>query len=330
MANITILGSGSWGLALALTLYDNNHNITVWTKFPDEAEYLLQSRKSRFLPGIYIPQEIEITTKTDSFNDADIVVLAVPSFAIRETAKLLKDKNKGIIVNVAKGLEAGSLKTLSTVIKEETNIPVCVLSGPSHAEEVSKKVPTSIVAANENFEVCKTVIDTFSTSYLRIYSNNDVLGVELGGALKNVIAVAGGFCDGLELGDNSKAALITRGLNEIACLGCALGATENTFAGLSGLGDLIVTCNSRHSRNHRFGELIAKGAAPQNALATVGTVEGYHAVKQAVTLAEKMNIEMPITNLCYKVMYEGLNVNDAMRMLMSRPSKDEHDFLWVK
>lgn len=330
MANITILGSGSWGLGLALTLLDNNHNVTVWTKFPDEAEYLLQNRKSRFLPGIYIPQEIEITTKSDSFNDADIVVLAVPSFAIRETAALLKNKKTGIIINVAKGLEAGSLKTLSQVIKEETSLPVCVLSGPSHAEEVSKKVPTSIVAANENYDICKTVIETFSTSYLRIYSNNDVLGVELGGALKNVIAVAGGFCDGLELGDNSKAALITRGLNEIASLGCALGATENTFAGLSGLGDLIVTCNSRHSRNHRFGELIARGATPENALKTVGTVEGYHAVKQAMALADKMNIEMPITTLCYKVIYENLNVQEAMKMLMSRPSKDEHDFLWVK
>ena len=330
MANITILGSGSWGLALALTLLDNSHNITVWTKFPEEAEELKLNRKSRFLPNVIIPKDIEITTKTDSFNDADIAVLAVPSFAIRETARLLKNKKTGIIVNVAKGLEADSLKTLSQVIKEETSLPVCVLSGPSHAEEVSKKVPTSIVAANENFEVCKTVIDTFSTSYFRIYSNNDVLGVELGGALKNVIAVAGGFCDGLELGDNSKAALITRGLNEIACLGCALGATENTFAGLSGLGDLIVTCNSRHSRNHRFGELVARGATPENALKTVGTVEGYHAAKQAVALAEKQNIEMPITTLCYKVMYENMNVNNAMKMLMSRPSKDEHDFLWVK
>lgn len=330
MANVTILGSGSWGLALALTLLDNNHNVTVWTKFSDEAEELNLNRKSRFLPKIYIPEEIEITTKTDSFDSADIVVLAVPSFAIRETAALLKNKKTGIIINVAKGLEAGSLKTLSQVIKEETSLPVCVLSGPSHAEEVSKKVPTSIVAANENYDICKTVIDAFSTSYLRIYSNNDVLGVELGGALKNVIAVAGGFCDGLELGDNSKAALITRGLNEIATLGCALGATENTFAGLSGLGDLIVTCNSRHSRNHRFGELIARGATPENALKTVGTVEGYHAVKQAMALAKQQNIEMPITTLCYKVMYENLNVQEAMKMLMSRPSKDEHDFLWVK
>lgn len=330
MANVTILGSGSWGLALALTLYDNKHNITVWSKFKDEVNELKTNRKSRFLPKIYIPEEIEITTKTDSLKTADIVVLAVPSFAIRDTAKLLKNKKEGIIVNVAKGLEEKSLKTLSQVIKEETSLPVCVLSGPSHAEEVSKKVPTSIVAANENFEICKTVIDAFSTPYLRIYSNNDVLGVELGGALKNVIAVAGGFCDGLELGDNSKAALITRGLNEIASLGCALGATEKTFAGLSGLGDLIVTCNSRHSRNHRFGELVAKGSKPCDALKTVGTVEGYHAAKQVIALAKKQGVEMPIATLCYKVMYEDLNVQDAMKILMTRPSKDESDFLWVK
>jgi len=306
MANITILGSGSWGLALALTLYDNKHNITVWTKFKDEARELQLNRKSKFLPKIYIPEEIEITTKLDSLKTADIVVLAVPSFAIRDTAKLLKNKKDGIVVNVAKGLEEKSLKTLSTVIKEETSLPVCVLSGPSHAEEVSKRVPTSIVAANENYEICKTVIDTFSTPYLRIYSNNDVLGVELGGALKNVIAVAGGFCDGLELGDNSKAALITRGLNEIACLGCSLGANENTFAGLSGLGDLIVTCNSRHSRNHRFGELVAKGSKPIDALKTVGTVEGYHAAKQVIALAKKQNIECPFqhfaTRLCMKTL----------------------------
>ena len=330
MANVTILGSGSWGLALALTLYDNKHNITIWSKFKDEANELKLNRKSKFLPKIYIPEEIEITTKLDSLKTADIVVIAVPSFAIRDTAKLLKNKKSGIVVNVAKGLEEKTLKTLSQVIKEETNLPVCVLSGPSHAEEVSKKVPTSIVAANENYDVCKTVIDAFSTSYLRIYSNNDVLGVELGGALKNVIAVAGGFCDGLELGDNSKAALITRGLNEIASLGCSLGANENTFAGLSGLGDLIVTCNSRHSRNHRFGELVARGSKPSDALKTVGTVEGYHAAKQVVALAKKQGVEMPIASLCYKVMYENLNVQEAMKMLMTRPSKDEHDFLWVK
>lgn len=330
MANITILGAGSWGLAMALTLRDNNHNVTVWTKFKEEENELNLRRKSRMLPGVIIPEEIVITTNTDSFDCCDIAVIAVPSFAVRETAKLLKNKKQGFIVNLAKGLEANSLKRLSQVISEEVSVPICVLSGPSHAEEVSKKVPTSIVAANEDYEICKKVIDAFSTSYLRIYSNNDVCGVELGGALKNIIAVAGGFCDGLELGDNSKAALITRGLNEIAHLGCALGAVENTFAGLSGLGDLIVTCNSRHSRNHRFGELIARGSEPASALKTVGTVEGYHAVKQALLLAEKHNIEMPITTLCYKVMYEGLNVNDAIKMLLSRPSKDEKDFLWVK
>lgn len=330
MYNITILGSGSWGIALALTLNDNNHNVTLWTKFKEEAEELKTKRKSHLLPHITIPEKIKITTNTASINDADIVVIAVPSFAVRETAKLLKNKKNGLIVNVAKGLEESSLKRLSEVISEETSLPVIVLSGPSHAEEVSRKVLTSLVAANENYDNCKIISKVFSNEYLRVYANNDVRGVELGGAFKNIIAVAGGFCDGLELGDNSKAALITRGLSEIARLGCKLGAKERTFAGLSGLGDLIVTCNSRHSRNHRFGELLAKGAKPEDALKTVGTVEGYHAAKLAIKLAEKLQVEMPIARQCYKVMYENANANEVIKELMTRPLKEENEILWIE
>lgn len=330
MYNITILGSGSWGIALALTLNDNNHNVTLWTKFKEEAEELKTKRKSHLLPNITIPEKIKITTNTASINDADIVVIAVPSFAVRETAKLLKNKKNGLIVNVAKGLEKSSLKRLSEVISEETSLPVIVLSGPSHAEEVSRKVLTSLVAANENYDNCKIISKVFSNEYLRVYVNNDVRGVELGGALKNIIAVAAGFCDGLELGDNSKAALITRGLSEIARLGCKLGAKERTFAGLSGLGDLIVTCNSRHSRNHRFGELLAKGAKPEDALKTVGTVEGYHAAKLAIKLAEKLQVDMPITRQCYKVMYENANANEVIKELMTRPLKEENEILWIE
>ena len=330
MYNITILGSGSWGIALALTLNDNNHNVTLWTKFKEEAEELKTKRKSHLLPNITIPEKIKITTNTASINDADIVVIAVPSFAVRETAKLLKNKKNGLIVNVAKGLEKSSLKRLSEVISEETSLPVIVLSGPSHAEEVSRKVLTSLVDANENYDNCKIISKVFSNEYLRVYVNNDVRGVELGGALKNIIAVAAGFCDGLELGDNSKAALITRGLSEIARLGCKLGAKERTFAGLSGLGDLIVTCNSRHSRNHRFGELLAKGAKPEDALKTVGTVEGYHAAKLAIKLAEKLQVDMPITRQCYKVMYENANANEVIKELMTRPLKEENEILWIE
>ena len=330
MYNITILGSGSWGIALALTLNDNNHNVTLWTKFKEEAEELKTKRKSHLLPNITIPEKIKITTNTASINDADIVVIAVPSFADRETAKLLKNKKNGLIVNVAKGLEKSSLKRLSEVISEETSLPVIVLSGPSHAEEVSRKVLTSLVAANENYDNCKIISKVFSNEYLRVYVNNDVRGVELGGALKNIIAVAAGFCDGLELGDYSKAALITRGLSEIARLGCKLGAKERTFAGLSGLGDLFVTCNSRHSRNHRFGELLAKGAKPEDALKTVGTVEGYHAAKLAIKLAEKLQVDMPITRQCYKVMYENANANEVIKELMTRPLKEENEILWIE
>ncbi len=330
MADITVLGSGGWGIALGLTLFENGHNVTLWTKFSEEANSLNAARESKLLPGITIPKEIAITTDTSSILTCDIAVMAVPSFAVRETAKLLKNKKNGIIVNVAKGFEKESLKRLSVTIEEETTLPVIVLSGPSHAEEVARKVPTSLVAAGNNYDDVHTVIKTFSCQTLRIYSTNDKCGVELGGALKNVIAVAGGFCDGLQLGDNTRAALITRGLVEIARLGTAMGADEKTFAGLSGLGDLIVTCTSKHSRNHRFGELVAKGMDVNEALKTVGTVEGYHAAALTMKLAKKYNVTMPITAECCKVMYEGMPVKDAVKHLMTRPVCDETETTWIK
>ncbi len=330
MSDIAVLGSGGWGIALALTLNNNGHRVKLWSKFKDETQNLSQHRESPLLSGVKIPEKIEITNDISCIDDADICVIAVPSFAVRDTARLLKDKKTGIIVNVAKGLEKGSLKRLSEVIKEETQIPVCVLSGPSHAEEVARQVPTSLVAAGENYDVCHKVITAFAGDNLRIYSNNDVCGVELGGALKNIIAVAGGFCDGMGLGDNTRAALITRGLTEIARLGCAMGAEEKTFAGLSGLGDLIVTCTSRHSRNHRFGELVAKGTGIKEALDTVGTVEGYHAAALARELAAQHRIEMPITEQCYQVMYNNGSAKEAVKILMSRPHKDETEISWLK
>ncbi len=330
MADITVLGSGGWGIALSLTLYENGHNVTLWTKFTEEAEMLNEKRESPLLSGVPIPRQIEITTNANCIKKAAIVVMAVPSFAVRETAKLLKDKTSGIIVNVAKGFEKGTLKRLSEVIKEETKAPVVVLSGPSHAEEVARKVPTSLVAAGEEKENVIQIMHAFSCPTLRVYSSNDICGVELGGALKNVIAVAGGFCDGLDLGDNSRAALITRGLAEIARLGTAMGAAEQTFAGLSGLGDLIVTCTSRHSRNHRFGEYVAKGMSVSEALKTVGTVEGYHAASMTMELAKKYGIEMPISEICYKVMYENFDVKKAVEYLMTRPNRDETETTWIK
>ena len=333
MAKITVLGSGGWGLALAITLFTNGHEVKVWSPFKEEVEQLRTKRTNeKLLKGIYISDKIEITDDISVSEGSDITVIATPSFAVGETAARLRAvKKPGIIVNVAKGFEKASCKRLSEVITRELpSAKLVVLSGPSHAEEVARGIPTMLAASGCDPEAQKIVQKVFSNEYLRVYVNNDVRGVELGGALKNIIAVAAGFCDGLELGDNSKAALITRGLSEIARLGCKLGAKERTFAGLSGLGDLIVTCNSRHSRNHRFGELLAKGAKPEDALKTVGTVEGYHAAKLAIKLAEKLQVDMPITRQCYKVMYENANANEVIKELMTRPLKEENEILWIE
>lgn len=327
---ITILGSGGWGIALALSAKRNNNRVSLWSPFEKEVNSLNLTRESgKLLPGIIIPDSIKITTDISVAENDDITIIAVPSLAVRQTAeKLSKLNNLGIVVNVSKGLESGTLKRLSQVINEEVNAPVVVLSGPSHAEEVARKVPTSLVAAGDLNAAAK-VINAFSSEFLRIYTNEDLIGAELGGALKNVIALAAGFCDGLGLGDNTRAALITRGLSEIARLGVALGAKERTFAGLTGLGDLVVTCTSRHSRNHRFGMLVGQGTDIDTALNEVGTVEGYYATKMAYELSVKTGVEMPIVNECYGVLYENRNVYESVRKLMLRPSKDEHENLWI-
>ncbi len=323
---VTVLGAGGWGLALALTLDINQHKVTVWSPFEEEVNTLLKYRKNeKLLPGITIPDSINITTDLSVCADDDITVIATPSFAVRQTAERLKAvKNSGIVVNVAKGFENSTLMRLSEVIESE--LPDCalvVLSGPSHAEEVARKIPTMLTAAGKNDEACKIVQEAFSNDYLRVYTNSDVIGVELGGALKNVIAVAAGVCDGMGLGDNSKAALITRGLVEMARLGEKLGAKAATFSGLTGMGDLIVTCTSRHSRNHRFGELVGKGVAVEEALHTVGTVEGYFACKAAYNLAQKYSVNTPIIELCYKLLFENYPVEDIVKTLMLRPFKEE-------
>ncbi len=328
---ITVLGSGGWGIALAMVASRNGHNVALWSPFENEVVELSKEREhKRLLKGVKIPEEIVITTDINVADNDDITVIAVPSHAVRATAKRIKDiKNPGVVVNVSKGLEEGSFKRLSEVIGEETNRPVVVLSGPSHAEEVSRSVPTSLVAASVNSKAASIAIEAFSCDTLRIYSNEDVIGVELGGALKNVIAVASGICSGLSLGDNSRAALITRGLTEIARLGVTVGAKERTFAGLTGLGDLIVTCTSLHSRNNRFGMLVGGGRDVKSALNEIGTVEGYYATEQAYKLAKKVGAEMPIIEQCYRVLYEGADVKTAISNLMNRPQKDEHESLWI-
>lgn len=328
---ISVLGSGGWGIALAISANRNGHQVLLWSPFEEEVKELCVSRESKkLLKGVKIPENIAITTNLSLIENSDITIIATPSIAVRETAVRLKNINSpGIVVNVAKGFEAESLKRLSEVISAEITAPVVVMSGPSHAEEVARKVPTSLVACSKDSNAAKTVIDAFSNEFFRLYTNEDMVGVELGGALKNIIAVAAGVCDGMGLGDNTRAALITRGLTEIARLGIALGAKERTFAGLSGLGDLIVTCTSKHSRNHSFGELIGQGVAVKEALQRIGTVEGYYATELAYKLALKVGAEMPIISKCYNVLYQNADVKDAIKDLMLRPARDEQESLWI-
>ena len=323
---ITVLGAGGWGLALALTLETNKHNVTVWSPFEDEVNALLKNRSNeKLLPGITITDSIKITTDLSVCADDEITVIATPSFAVRQTAEKLKSvKNHGILVNVAKGFENSTLMRLSEVLENEfPELDIVVLSGPSHAEEVAREIPTMLTAAGKNAEACKVVQEIFSNDYLRVYTSTDVIGVEMGGALKNVIAVAAGVCDGMGLGDNSKAALITRGLVEMSRLGEKFGAKAVTFSGLTGMGDLIVTCTSKHSRNHRFGELVGKGVTVEEALSTVGTVEGYFACEAAYSLAQKYNVNTPIIELCHKLLFENYPVEDIVKTLMLRPFKEE-------
>ncbi len=335
MAKIVVLGSGGWGTALAVTAFRNGHEVWLWSKFPQEIEEIKKhGENKKLLPGVAIPEDICLTSDLSCINAADLVVMAVPSFAVRQTAGLLKPfLTAGItVVNVSKGLEEGSLKRLSEVIQEELpEAKVAVLSGPSHAEEVSRGIPTTVVAAAAEMPVAEYVQELFASGTFRIYTNSDIAGVELGGALKNVIALCAGVCDGLGLGDNTKAALMTRGITEIARLGEALGARAETFGGLSGIGDLIVTCTSMHSRNRRAGILIGQGKTAAQAIQEIGmTVEGYHAAKTAKELADKTGVEMPIVEQCYAVLYQDLSAKQAISNLMGRPYKHEMEQIWIQ
>jgi len=327
MLKVSVLGSGGWGIALAIAAFNNGHKVVLWTPFEEEAELLNTKRTNdRLLNGIIIPEEIQITTDISAINDSKITIIATPSTAVRSVAQRLKEcHNTGIIVNVAKGFEKESLKLLSDIIEEELpDSYVAVLSGPSHAEEVARNIPTSVVAAAKSLPVAEIVQNVMSNEFLRIYTSTDLSGVEIGGGLKNVIAVCAGICDGLGLGDNTKAALITRGLAEMTRLGVAMGAREYTFAGLTGLGDLVVTCTSRHSRNNRFGNKVGSGTPVQQALSEVGTVEGYYAAEMAYKLAQKYSVEVPIIEECYNILYMNKNVKDAVSNLMLRPNRREY------
>lgn len=327
MADIAVLGAGGWGMALAINAYECGHNVKIWSPFSEEVTLLNEKRgNEKLLSGVTLPEKIEITDDISCVNGCAITIIATPSVAVRSVAqKLSKEKNFGIVVSVSKGFEKGSNKRLSTVILEELpDTNVVVLSGPSHAEEVARHIPTSLVAASDSVAAAEIVQDMLVNDYLRIYTSADVIGVELGGAIKNVIAICAGICDGLGLGDNSKAALITRGLAEMTRLGVRMGASERTFSGLAGIGDLVVTCTSKHSRNNRFGFKVGSGVPVEQALKEVGTVEGYYAAFMSYELAKINRIEMPIIEKCYGVLYENHTPESAVMDLMRRPKRSEN------
>jgi glycerol-3-phosphate dehydrogenase (NAD(P)+) len=333
MAKITILGAGGFGLALAVLFSGEGHEITVWTPIDEEITEINKTRENkRKLPNIKIPESVKLTGDISVVNGADIVVSGVPTFALRSTLMFAKPyfNENSVFVNTSKGLESGSLKRMSEIAAEIIpNIPFVVLSGPSHAEEVALCVPTAVVAASENKNAADYIQKELTNVYFRVYYSADVIGCELGGALKNVIALSAGICDGLDSGDNTKAALMTRGITEIARLGVSLGALESTFAGLTGIGDLIVTCTSMHSRNRRAGILIGKGTNPEEAVRQIGTVEGYACTSAAYELSKKMGISMPITEQCFNILYNGIKPADAIKNLMVRPTKQEKEEIWV-
>lgn len=331
---ISVLGSGGWGTALALLLLENGHDVTLWSYMEKESATLREKGENPVLPGVKLPRELKLTSDMNCVKDCRAVVLATPSFAVRTTAAqaaALLDEGT-VIVSVSKGIEKDTSLTLTQAIEEATGgrFPVCALSGPSHAEEVGRGVPTTVVAASKDRPTAELVQDLFMNRRFRVYITDDVVGVELGAALKNVIALCAGVCDGLGYGDNTKAALMTRGLTEIARLGEALGGRKATFAGLAGVGDLIVTCCSMHSRNRRCGIAIGQGTPVKQAVEEMGmVVEGYYAAATARALAQKAGVEMPIAEAAYQVLYEGKDPRSVTTELMTRDRKPENEESWV-
>lgn len=330
MAEIGMIGAGSWGTALSVLLSNNGHHVTVWSIMQPEIDMLNKYHEHKDkLPGVKLPEDMTFTTDlAAACSNKDLLVLAVPSPFTRSTSHSMKDvvSDGQIIVSVAKGIEEKTLDTLSMIISEE--IPqsrVVVLSGPSHAEEVGQGMPTAIVAGCEDLSLAAYVQDIFMSDVFRVYTSDDVYGIQLGAALKNVIALAAGIADGLGYGDNTKAALITRGIHEIARLGEAAGGRRETFQGLTGIGDLIVTCASMHSRNRRAGILIGQGKSYEEAMAEVKqVVEGVYSAKAAVALADKYNVQLPIIGEVNDVLFNGKDPGEAMKDLMNRDRKNEY------
>lgn len=329
---ISVLGAGGWGTTLAVLLYYNGHKVSLWEYNPDYYTELLYKRENViFLPGIKIPEDINITNNIeDAVYDSNMIILAVPSQFLRSSISGLEFSQikNSILVSVAKGIENKTLMTMSHMIKDVfpqiSDEQIGALSGPSHAEEVSRRIPTAVVAASASMETSQHIQSAFMNSYFRVYSSTDILGVELGGAFKNVIAVGAGIIDGVKFGDNTKAAIMTRGVAEISRLGIAMGASPETFAGLSGMGDLIVTCMSRHSRNRYVGEQIGAGKTLKEVISSMNMVaEGVDTSRSASQLAAKYNIETPITTEVYKILFEDKNPVIAATDLMTRDMKME-------
>ena len=329
MAKVSVIGAGSWGTALALLLHKNGNEVTIWSKFDAEIQMLKEHHEHLDkLPGVKLPEDMVFTTDLEaSIKGMDVLVLAVPSAFTRGTSGLMAPfvSEGQIIVNVAKGIEESTLMTLSDIIEEEIpKATVAVLSGPSHAEEVGHGIPTTIVVGAKKKKTAEYVQNLFMNEVFRVYISPDVLGIELGGALKNVVALAAGMGDGLGYGDNSKAALITRGMAEITRLGIAMGGKAQTFSGLTGMGDLIVTCASMHSRNRKAGILMGQGKTMEEAMAEVKmVVEGVYSAKAALALAKKYDVQLPIIEQVNLVLFEGKNAAEAVKDLMLRDKKIE-------
>lgn len=331
---VSVIGSGGWGTALALLLLENGNDVTLWSYTEDESRVLRETGENPMLKGVPLPEKLSLTTDLSCVKGCGVVVMATPSFAVRSTArKMAQLLDAGtVVVSVSKGIEKETSSTLTEAIHQELGeeFPVVALSGPSHAEEVGRGVPTAVVSASKDQRAAELVQDLFMSPRFRVYASDDVTGVELAAALKNVIALCAGCCDGMGFGDNTKAALMTRGLAEIARLGVAMGGRKETFAGLAGVGDLIVTCTSMHSRNRRCGILIGQGTPPAEAVKQIGAVvEGYYAAANAKALAEKLGVEMPIASAAYEVLYHGKDPLAVLQELMTREKKHEIENGWL-
>ena len=323
-----VVGSGGWGTALSMVLCDNGHDVTLWSHDPAKAAEMAKTRKNSKLKGVRLPDSLKISGDLDCLKGAELVISATPSFAVRETGKKIAPylTPETVLVSVSKGIERDTNLRMSQVLLEEIgNIcKVVALSGPSHAEEVGIRMPTGCVSACPDRDAARFVQDAFMNDYFRIYTSYDIIGVELAAALKNVIALSCGVTTGLGYQDNTKALLMTRAMAEITRLGEKLGGTRLTFGGLAGMGDLIVTCTSMHSRNYRAGILIGQGKTPQEAMEEVGAVvEGYYAAESVHQLSQREGVEMPICRCAYEVLYHGKQVQDVVRELMTRAKKDE-------